>query len=147
MLTPWPPVSQNVAVFGDKDSKEVMKLKWESLGWDLTQYDWGPYKTERLGHRYTEWRLVKQETQVRSLDREDPLEEEMATHSSILAWKTPWIKDPSRLLSIRLTLKSQTRQSYWAHQTNLTMKQFQRLQPRVNQNNRRRENRSLFEVW
>ena len=45
---------------------------------------------------------VKQETQVRSLDREDPLEEEMATHSSILAWKIPWIKDPSRLLSIRL---------------------------------------------
>ena len=31
-----------------------------------------------------------QETQVRSLDREDPLEEGMATHSSILAWKIPW---------------------------------------------------------
>ena len=29
---------------------------------------------------------------VQSLDREDPLEEEMATHSSILAWKTPWIE-------------------------------------------------------
>ena len=31
-----------------------------------------------------------QETQVRFLDWEDPLEKEMATHSSILAWKTPW---------------------------------------------------------
>ena len=31
-----------------------------------------------------------QETQVRSLGREDPLEKEMATHSSILAWKIPW---------------------------------------------------------
>ena len=32
---------------------------------------------------------VVQETQVRSLDQEDPLEEEMATHSSILAWRIP----------------------------------------------------------
>ena len=31
-----------------------------------------------------------QETQVRSLGQEDPLEEEMATHSSILAWRIPW---------------------------------------------------------
>ena len=35
-----------------------------------------------------------QEIQVRSLDREDPLEEEMATHFSILAWKIPWTKEP-----------------------------------------------------
>ena len=32
----------------------------------------------------------RQERQVRSLDREDPLEEETATHSSILAWRIPW---------------------------------------------------------
>ena len=38
-----------------------------------------------------------QETQVRSLGREDPLEEEMATHSSILAWEIPWTKEPGRL--------------------------------------------------
>ena len=36
---------------------------------------------------------VMQETQVQSLDQEDPLEEEMATHSSILAWKFPWTED------------------------------------------------------
>ena len=34
-----------------------------------------------------------QETQVQSLDWEDPLEEEMATHSSILAWEIPWTKE------------------------------------------------------
>ena len=34
-----------------------------------------------------------QETWVRSLGREDPLEKEMATHSSILAWKIPWTED------------------------------------------------------
>ena len=33
---------------------------------------------------------AKQETQVRSLSQEDPLEKEMATHSSTLAWKIPW---------------------------------------------------------
>ena len=41
-----------------------------------------------------------QETQVQSLGREDPLEEEMATHSSILAWKVPWIEEPGGLQSI-----------------------------------------------
>ena len=35
--------------------------------------------------------------QVQSLGREDPLEEEMATHSSILVWETPWTKEPSGL--------------------------------------------------
>ena len=43
-----------------------------------------------------------QETQVGSLGGEDPLEEEMATHSSILAWKIPWTEEPGRLQSMRL---------------------------------------------
>ena len=38
-----------------------------------------------------------QETQVQSLDGEDPLEEGMATHSSILAWRIPWTEEPGRL--------------------------------------------------
>ena len=38
-----------------------------------------------------------QETQVRPLGREDPLEEEMATHSSILAWRIPWTEEPGGL--------------------------------------------------
>ena len=37
------------------------------------------------------------ETQVQSLGREDPLEKEMATHSSTLAWRIPWMEDPVRL--------------------------------------------------
>ena len=37
------------------------------------------------------------ETQVRSLAREDPLEKEMATHSSILAWRIPWMEEPGGL--------------------------------------------------
>ena len=38
-----------------------------------------------------------QETWVQSLDGKDLLEKEMATHSSILAWKIPWTEDPGRL--------------------------------------------------
>ena len=38
-----------------------------------------------------------QETRVRSLDREDTLKEEMATHSSILAWRIPWTEKPDGL--------------------------------------------------
>ena len=38
-----------------------------------------------------------QETQVRSLGWEDPLDKEMAAHSSILAWKIPWTVEPGRL--------------------------------------------------
>ena len=41
-----------------------------------------------------------QETQVRSLSREDPLEEEMATHSSILAWRSPWTEELGGLQSM-----------------------------------------------
>ena len=37
------------------------------------------------------------ETRVQSLGREDSLEKEMATHSSILAWKIPWMEEPGRL--------------------------------------------------
>ena len=40
------------------------------------------------------------ETWVRSLGREDPLEKEMATHSSTLAWKIPWTEKPGRLQSM-----------------------------------------------
>ena len=41
-----------------------------------------------------------QETQFRSLGWEDPLEEEMATHSSTLAWKIAWTEEPGRLQSM-----------------------------------------------
>ena len=43
---------------------------------------------------------TKQETWVQSLGREDLLEKEMATHSSILAWKILWTEEPGRLQSL-----------------------------------------------
>ena len=48
-----------------------------------------------------------QETRVPSLSWEDPLEREMATHSSTLAWKIPWTEEPGRLQSHGVA-KSQT---------------------------------------
>ena len=52
-----------------------------------------------------------QETQVQSLSWEDPLEEEMATHSSIPSWESPWTQNPDRLQSVG----SQRVRQYWAH--------------------------------
>ena len=50
-------------------------------------------------------------TQVWSLGRENPLEKEMATHTSILAWEIPWTKEPGRLQS----MESQKVGHDWAH--------------------------------
>ena len=49
---------------------------------------------QRLKHLPAMW-----EAQVQSLSGEDPLEKEMATHSSILAWRIPWTEEPGRLQS------------------------------------------------
>ena len=61
-----------------------------------------------------------QETQIWSLGWEDPLEKEMATHSSILAWKIPWTEEPGGLQS--MVLESQTQLSNWAHKQDIKKK-------------------------
>ena len=50
------------------------------------------------------------ETWVRSLGWEDPLEKEMATRSSILAWRIPWTEEPGRLQSVRSQKSDTTEQ-------------------------------------
>ena len=62
------------------------------------------------------------ETRVRSLGQEDPLEKEMATHSSILAWRLPWTEEPGRLQF----MGSQRVGHDWA--TSLSLSLFQRNQ-------------------
>ena len=57
-----------------------------------------------------------QEMQVRSLGQEDPLEKEMATHSSILAWEIPWTEEPGGLQS----MVSQRVGQDWATEHSLT---------------------------
>ena len=55
---------------------------------------WASLVAQRLKRLPLMW-----ETWARSLGREDPLEKEMATHSSILAWRIPWTEEPGRLQS------------------------------------------------
>ena len=61
---------------------------------DLT---WASLVAQTVKHLPVVW-----ETWVLSLDWEDPLEKEMATHSSTLAWKIPWTEEPGRLQSMGL---------------------------------------------
>ena len=56
---------------------------------------WQSLMAQRLKHLPPVW-----ETWVRSLGQEDPLEKEMVTHSSILAWRIPWTEEPGRLQSM-----------------------------------------------
>ena len=56
---------------------------------------WASLVAQRLKHL-----PAMQETWVPSLGWEDPLEKEMATHSSTLAWKIPWTEEPGRLQSM-----------------------------------------------
>ncbi|XDA71268.1 hypothetical protein R6Z07F_001620 [Ovis aries] len=74
---------------------------------------------QTVKHLPTVW-----ETWVRSLGWEDPLEKEMATHSSTLAWKIPWTEDPGRLQY--MGLQSRTRLSnftfFWVSQVALLVK-------------------------
>ena len=53
-----------------------------------------------------------QETKVCSLDREDPLEEEMAAHCSIPAWEIPWTEEPGGLQSMGLQSQTPLRTQY-----------------------------------
>ena len=71
------------------DNRSASFLKLQGIG----------YKTslvaQMVKHLPTMW-----ETWVRFLGQEDPLEKEMAPHSSTLAWKIPWMEEPGRLQSV-----------------------------------------------
>ena len=61
------------------------------------QYSWVSLVAQLVKNPLVVW-----ETWVRSLGWEDPLEKEMATHSSTLVWKIPWTEEPDMLQSLRL---------------------------------------------
>ena len=67
----------------------------ESIQFLITEYDVS--YTASLVAQMVKHLPAMQETQVRSLGREDPLEKEMATYSCNLAWKIPWMEEPGRL--------------------------------------------------
>ena len=65
----------------------------EGIGYPL-QYSWACLVAQLVKHLPT-----MRETRVQSLGWEDPLEKKMATHSSILAWKIPWMEKPCNCIS------------------------------------------------
>ena len=67
--------------------------------------------SQTVKHLSTMW-----ETQVRSLGQEDPLEKEIAIHSSTIAWKIPWTEEPGRL-RVHGVAKSRTRMSNFTYFT------------------------------
>ena len=82
---------------------------WQFLS-HSRQKSWAQRTDEKTTAANTWWtslvaQMVKRlatmrETRVQSLGQEDPLEKEVATHSSILAWKIPWTEEPGRLQSM-----------------------------------------------
>ena len=62
------------------------------------------------------------ETRVRSLGQEDPLEKQMATHSSTLAWKIPWTEEPGRLQSMCCKELDRTKHTHVAIGTSINLK-------------------------
>ena len=65
----------------------------------LAKKEWGTTDFSLIAQSIKNLPAV-QETQVRFLDWEDPLEKEMATYSSILAWRIPWTEEPGGLQSL-----------------------------------------------
>ena len=75
------------------------KFTCKGIGYPL-QYSWASLVAQMVKNPPAVQEL--QATRVQSLGREDRLEEGMATHSRILAWRIPWTEEPGRLQSIGL---------------------------------------------
>ena len=73
---------------------ESRRYAGEGIGYPL-QYSWASLMAQTVKNL-----PAMQDTWVQSLAWEDPLEKGKATHSSILAWRIPWTKEPGRLQSI-----------------------------------------------
>ena len=79
----------------------------QSMGLQRVRHDWATFTFSSKYRAFLLAQLVKnlpaiQKTWVQILDWEDPLEEGIATHSSILAWRIPWTEEPGRLQSMGL---------------------------------------------
>ena len=76
-------------------NKQTQKQYSNKFNKDFKNGPWTSLMAQTVKHLPT-----KQKTRFQSLGREDPLEKDMATHSSVLAWKIPWMEEPGRLQSI-----------------------------------------------
>ena len=116
-IKPRSPTLQADALTSEPPGKPIFDKGGKNIQWRkdnlLNKWCWENWSTTcermKLEHFLTPFLMVVQrlkrlpamwETWVRSLGREDPLEKEMAPHSSILAWKIPWTEEPGRLQSM-----------------------------------------------
>ena len=79
---------------GCRETDTFRQHLWKGI---LTQLSWASLVAQRL-----KCLPAMRETWVQSLGREDPLNKEMATHSSILVWRVPWTEEPGGLQSTGL---------------------------------------------
>ena len=84
-----PSVFPGIRVFSNES---VLRIRWPKY--------WSFSFSNSLVTQTVKPLPAMRETRVRSLGWEDPLEKEMATHPSTLAWKIPWIEEPGRLQSV-----------------------------------------------
>ena len=84
-----------------KKYRSCCQMGWGIL-WNLEQFLSTTYKHASLVAQTIKHLPAMWETWVWSVGQEDPLEKEMATHSSTLAWKIPWTEEPGRLQSMWL---------------------------------------------
>ena len=89
----------------------------QSMGSQRVGHDWATSRWASLVAQMVKRLPAMRETQVRSMVWEDPLEKEMATHSSTLAWKIPWTEEPGRLQP----MESQRVGHDWATSLSFTM--------------------------
>ena len=75
-------------------------MGWDWVGGGREVQEGGDINTPMAVAQRLKCLPARWETQVQSLGQEDPLEKEMTTHSSILAWRIPWTEEPGRLQSV-----------------------------------------------
>ena len=82
------------------DTTEQLSHSLLCFTWGFTE-NYSPGRASLVAQRLKHLPAMR-ETWIQSLGWEDPLEKDMATHSSILAWKVPWTEKPDRLQTIGL---------------------------------------------
>ena len=114
---------------GDWCFKSIRYFKFIKAWW-CRYYDYHPHFWASLVAQMVKNLPVMQETLVRTLGWEDPLEKGMATHSSILAWRIPWTEVPDRL--VHGVAKNRTRLSDWLFHTSfISILQIRKLRHRA----------------
>ena len=96
ILVPWPGTEPRPLALGARSLSHWITMEIPSVGFlSYKQHKGLPWWLRWCGTC-----LPMQETQIQSLGQEDPLEEEMATHSRLLAWRIPWTEEPGGLQPI-----------------------------------------------